>query len=146
MQKGWALMFRSYVIPATAGFAVHLQRPAANPVNVFKMLNDYSFPTGCVPLLTVFVGSLLLHIRALTPCSWGQNCVLILLGSRVALLGVSPVYLGKHWPSDVIGAYLLGTLWLALTIYLYRNGRTRILCISRWLAASDPQLKNDRNY
>jgi undecaprenyl-diphosphatase len=40
-------------------------------------------------------------------------------------MGMSRIYLGHHWFSDVMGAYLLGSLWLALTIRFYRWGKTR---------------------
>jgi membrane-associated phospholipid phosphatase len=57
--------------------------------------------------------------------SIARTMMLVILGSLVALVGLSRIYLGDHWASDVTGAYLLGSLWLALSIALYRWGKTR---------------------
>jgi membrane-associated phospholipid phosphatase len=43
----------------------------------------------------------------------------------VLLIGPSRIYVGQHWASDVLGAYLLGTVWLSLSIRIYRWGKPR---------------------
>jgi undecaprenyl-diphosphatase len=51
--------------------------------------------------------------------------LVLLLSVSIALVGLSRIYLGEHWASDVLGAYLLGSLSLAATVALYRWGKTR---------------------
>jgi undecaprenyl-diphosphatase len=47
------------------------------------------------------------------------------LGLLIAVVGVSRIYLGAHWPSDVTGAYLAGGIWLMLCIEAYRRLKSR---------------------
>ena len=113
------------VLDMSVKVVVQRHRPTADLVNIFSVLDDYSFPSGHVLLFTVFLGFLLFLTYTLTPRSWVRTGGMSCLGMLIALVGLSRVYLGHHWPSDVIGAYLLGSLWLTLTIYLYRKGKSR---------------------
>jgi membrane-associated phospholipid phosphatase len=110
---------------ALVKLAVHRPRPGANLVNVVQQLNDPSFPSGHVLLYTAFFGFLIFLAYTLLKPSWGRTVLFVILGSLVVLIGLSRIYVGDHWASDVTGAYLLGSLWLALTIAIYRWGKTR---------------------
>jgi membrane-associated phospholipid phosphatase len=57
--------------------------------------------------------------------SWWPISLLIISGLPVVLVGPSRVYLGAHWASDVLGAYLLSgvCLGIGLWIHLYVKGR-----------------------
>lgn len=109
-----------------AGIKLFVQRarPTAQLVHVFAPLNDYSFPSGHVLFFTAFFGFLWFLLYTHAKPSWYRTVGLIVFGLLVALVGVSRIYLGQHWPSDVLGAYLLGSLWLALTIFIYRKFKT----------------------
>lgn len=100
-------------------------RPASDLVHVFTQLHDYSFPSGHVLFYTVFYGFLLFLAYTLLKHSWGRTLLLIVFGGLVGLIGISRIYLGEHWASDVLAAYLLGTVWLSLTVYVYRWGKPR---------------------
>ena len=104
---------------------VHRPRPGADLVYVFQQLNDSSFPSGHVLLYTAFFGFLMFLGYTLLKPSYVRGFIFVILGSLVGLVGLSRIYLGDHWASDVTGAYLLGSLWLALSIAIYRWGKTR---------------------
>ncbi len=125
------------LLGAVVKLIVHRARPSADLVNVFSKLNDYSFPSGHVLLFTAFIGFLIFLMYTLTPHSWARTLALIFLGGLVALVGLSRVYLGEHWPSDVLGGYLLGSLWLLLTVYVYRWGKQRFF-VNQPIAKEEP--------
>jgi undecaprenyl-diphosphatase len=72
-----------------------------------------------------FYGFLWFLIYTLLKRSWLRTLLLILLSTLIALVGISRIYLGQHWASDVLGAYLLGSLCLVAEIELYRWGKSR---------------------
>ena len=100
-------------------------RPAADLVNVISQLSDYSFPSGHVLYFTAFFGFLAFLTYTLVEHSGWRRLLLAIFGGMVSLIGLSRIYEGQHWASDVLASYLLGSIWLALTVYFYRWGKTR---------------------
>lgn len=80
----------------------------------------YSFPSGHSLFSFCFYGVLagLLVVRVRSRVArigiWASATVLILA------IGLSRIYLGVHYPSDVIAGYLAGTLWVATMVFLDR--------------------------
>jgi membrane-associated phospholipid phosphatase len=105
--------------------AIQRPRPAINLVDVFEVLTSYSFPSGHVMLYTILFGFLWFVVYTMLKRSWLRSLLLVLLGSLILFVGVSRIYLGQHWASDVLGAYLLGSLILSAVILLHRWGKTR---------------------
>ncbi|MEI8200448.1 MAG: phosphatase PAP2 family protein [Eubacteriales bacterium] len=104
---------------------VHRTRPGVDLIHVVRVLNDYSFPSGHVMFYTGFFGFVCFLTYTLLKPSWIRTLLLIVFVSHILLVGISRIYLGQHWASDVLGAYLLGGLCLIAGIRFYRWGKTR---------------------
>jgi len=113
-------------------------RPTIDLVRVLGVLNSYSFPSGHVMFYVGFYGFLWFLVYTLLKRSWRRTLLLIFLGALIALVGISRIYLGQHWPSDVLGAYLLGGLTLVAILQLYRWGKKRFF-VHQPVAAEKPK-------
>jgi undecaprenyl-diphosphatase len=102
---------------------VHRPRPSPDLVHVAQAIPWGSFPSGHVLNLTAFFGFLVFLAWTQLRPSAIRTLVLVVCGGLVALIGPARIYSGEHWPSDVLGGYMLGGLWLAITIHLYRRGQ-----------------------
>jgi undecaprenyl-diphosphatase len=101
-------------------------RPAAPVVNIFREHGGQSFPSGHVTFYVCYFGFLFFVAYALLPKrTLARRLALAVTALMVALVGLSRVYLGAHWPSDTLGAYFLGGLWLAFSLYIYRRWKDR---------------------
>lgn len=74
--------------------------------------SSYSFPSGHSVTAVVFYGTIaLLAYRRL---KGGAATVLIIVAAVFMILwiGLSRIYLGVHFPADVVAGYLTGAIWL----------------------------------
>lgn len=78
----------------------------------------YSFPSGHAMVSLCFYG-MLAFLIARTIRSWGWRLFVIVSASLfIFFIGLSRIYLGVHYPSDVIAGYTAGATWLAFSISL----------------------------
>lgn len=101
-------------------------RPTSELVTIYRELHTQSFPSGHVTFYVCFFGFLFFVAYALLPLrSFARRAALTLILLPIVLVGFSRVYLGAHWPSDTLGAYLMSGLWLAFSLHLYRIWKER---------------------
>ena len=71
-----------------------------------------SFPSGHSLYAIIFGGLLIYLVGKLVPIPALRYSLQIGLGALILAMGASRVYLGVHWPSDVIGGFLFGAVAL----------------------------------
>ncbi|MBD2120631.1 phosphatase PAP2 family protein [Trichocoleus sp. FACHB-262] len=85
----------------------------------------YSFPSGHA-MLSVVVYGLLGYLLATHFKRWRVG-ILISTAVLIAAIGFSRLYLGVHWPTDVLAGYAAGLVWLMtciLSIEIWRHRGT----------------------
>ena len=108
-------------------YMIQRPRPASDLVDVFETLASYSFPSGHVMFYVTFFGFVWYVIYTVLKRSVQRSLLLIFLGALIILVGVSRIHLGQHWASDVLGAYLLGSLILVGIIVVHQWSKTRFM-------------------
>ncbi|EKE03529.1 MAG: phosphoesterase PA-phosphatase related protein [uncultured bacterium] len=80
----------------------------------------YSFPSGHAMIATCFYGALIYLSYRYIKNKRLRIFSYIFFSVFILLIGLSRVYLGVHYPSDVLAGFSLGAFWLGLCILLYR--------------------------
>jgi len=109
-------------------------RPPQSLVHVGRTIPSSTFPAGHVLNATIFFGFLLYLVSTRMAPSWRRTTAQVLLVFVIVGMGIARIHSGEHWPSDVVGGYLLGWIGLVGTTALYRKlrgERTR-----RWVTMS----------
>ena len=95
-------------------------RPTANLVHILQAALGYSFPSGHVMAYIAYWGLLFAFgVILFQGRHWWRTALLITSAAFVVLIGPSRIYLGDHWASDVLGAYLIGEALLGLAVGFY---------------------------
>lgn len=92
-----------------------IARPRPDLETHLVMVKTSSFPSGHANSSMIFFLTLALVASAGT--RWQRASVAAAIVVSL-LVGISRVMLGVHWPSDVIGGWALGTLWVLVTLRL----------------------------
>lgn len=96
----------------------HRERP-----NLVRMIieDGYSFPSGHTMAALSLYGIISFLLWRHIPQQSGRILFICISAFFILGIGLSRIYLGAHYPSDVVGAYLISGSWLTFTIWGFIN-------------------------
>ena len=123
----WVAVFGGgWILERVLKIVVHRTRPAFTPTRASEF--TMSFPSGHSMMCIMAIGMLVYVLLVPNPPARPWREVLVGVAASIVLaVGISRVYLGAHYPSDVLGGYAFGIAWLAVCvgvsgIALHRRG------------------------
>ena len=113
--RHWLTALATMLAALTGGWAVTLikhavGRPRPQVIPHWASEHDLSFPSGHSASSAVVYLTVAALLTQVAPARWRRPIIaaaVLLVGA----IGCSRVYLGVHWPSDVVAGWSLGTAW-----------------------------------
>ena len=88
-------------------------------------IGGYSFPSGHAMSAMAVYGALAFLLWRHTSTRFGRSVLILFSAMMIFMIGISRVYLGVHYPSDIIGGYFASGFWLAVAIWFYQRYKER---------------------
>ncbi|WP_241657760.1 phosphatase PAP2 family protein [Anaerobacillus alkaliphilus] len=90
------------------------------PISDLIIESGYSYPSGHTVGAVSLYGIITFLFWRKLETTQGRVSLIFFSVIMIMIMGFSRIYLGVHYPTDILGAYLLSGIWLYLTIWIYQ--------------------------
>lgn len=131
------------VVTAGAGVLVSVSKPIVGRVRPpveFRLVAEanQSFPSGHALASMAVLGVLAVVFLPPVSSSGARIGARVAVGGFVLAIGASRLYLGVHWPTDVLGGWLTGAGWLLTCLTVRTLLRRYPDALHRWVPGRTP--------
>ncbi|WP_239628144.1 phosphatase PAP2 family protein [Paenibacillus sp. H1-7] len=116
------VLLTSWLLNESLKLAFQRTRPTINRI---AEATGYSFPSGHSMAAFTFYGILAFLIWKHLPSKWGRIVLLLFSAGMIVSIGLSRIYLGVHYPSDVIGGFLASGCLITISIWYFQTYMVR---------------------
>lgn len=88
--------------------------------------DNASFPSGHAIAAMAFYGFLIYFFNKEIENKSAKNTLIGFCALMILIAGFARIYLGAHWPSDIIASYILGGIWLWIIIRLIEKNKATL--------------------
>lgn len=124
LQHRPAILWSGSLVWGALGVSTVLKRviERSRPITSYvahMRIPSFSFPSGHTTGSTVAFGLLAYYAFHLLPSPFNYISLVPFIG-LIFLVGVSRIYLGAHYPTDVVGGWMLGTVFLYIALFIIK--------------------------
>jgi undecaprenyl-diphosphatase len=130
LKKRWIVSIEAAIVLISASFLNSflkswISRPRPDTDLHLVEATSFSYPSGHAMSAMAFYGFLVYLTFKFVRPAWLKTLLIIFFICLILAIGTSRVYLGVHYPSDVVAGFAAGATWLILCILLLSIGRYR---------------------
>lgn len=121
--RNWKIILELLVVTILAALSnialkkvINRARPDIEHLVVVESL---SYPSGHAMSAMAFYGFLIYLSFRIKIAKWLRFLVCFLCVFLILGIGISRIYLGVHFPSDVLGGFTAGLIWIAFCVILF---------------------------
>lgn len=121
--KNWKFILQLLavtILSALSNMALKLFFGRARPsIEHLVSVETLSYPSGHAMAAMAFYGFLIYLLFHIKMAKWLRWLLCVVFAVFIFLVGMSRIYLGVHYPTDVAGGFIAGLIWVMFCIVLF---------------------------
>ncbi|WP_318509253.1 phosphatase PAP2 family protein [Bacillus sp. T3] len=89
-------------------------------------IGGYSFPSGHAMNAMAAYGMIAFLLWRHLRSALGRTVLILICSVFILMIGISRIYLGVHYPSDIIAGYFASGFWLSTVIWFFQRYREKL--------------------